>query len=90
MQTSAAAVRLADMENLFANSFKKMYRDHKMPHNGNVYWCMCKVWRYDFEEYTISQQQHKFKNVNNPFSSDIVLYYWHLGDIVLIVGFSHL
>lgn len=34
---SVAAVSLPDVENLSANSFKKMYRHHKIPHNGNVY-----------------------------------------------------
>lgn len=55
------------MENLSANSFKKMYRDHKTPHSGNVYWCMCEVWRYalrDIQE--VGNSTNKKRKRNNP------------------------
>lgn len=61
------SARLAAVRNLTPDSLKEMYRDHEMPHNGNVYWCMCSLeicfWGI-FKKWATAQIK---KNVNNPF-----------------------
>lgn len=87
VQTPAATVSLIDVENLSANSFKKMYTDHKMPQRKcllmHVQSLEISLWGI-YKKCTTAQIKKMFTII--PLSPLVMWYQnhfnWHVNDLV--------